>query len=168
VLSSIQNYSPKVELHFLLPSSHLSWFYHKNLTYPISYCHNVPIYRTYHKSAENSDRLMLFQVLTAKSVKMAVFWGVAPCSLVEVYCRFRGAYCLHHHSDALATQYNIPSSITSLFVAETGGRSAPVHYGSNRCWAMTSQSVPRGSWIEVYFCRFRGQTAHRRDKPRCW
>jgi hypothetical protein len=28
--------------------------------------------------------------------KMAVFWFVAPCSLVEVYRRFRGAYCLHH------------------------------------------------------------------------
>jgi hypothetical protein len=26
---------------------------------------------------------------------MAVFWDVAPCSLVEVYRRFRGAYCLH-------------------------------------------------------------------------
>jgi hypothetical protein len=35
-----------------------------------------------------------FQVLTATSVKMAVFWVVAPCSLVEVYLRFRGAYCL--------------------------------------------------------------------------
>jgi hypothetical protein len=28
---------------------------------------------------------------------MAVFWVVAPCSLVEVYRRFRGACCLHHH-----------------------------------------------------------------------
>jgi hypothetical protein len=27
---------------------------------------------------------------------MAVFWVVAPCSLVEVYRSFRGAYCLHH------------------------------------------------------------------------
>jgi hypothetical protein len=30
--------------------------------------------------------------------KMAVFWDVAPCSLVEVYQRFRGACCLHQHS----------------------------------------------------------------------
>jgi hypothetical protein len=29
-------------------------------------------------------------------VKMAVFWIVAPCSLVEVYQRFRGPCCLHH------------------------------------------------------------------------
>jgi hypothetical protein len=30
------------------------------------------------------------------NVKMDVFWVVAPCSLVEVYQRFRGPYCLHH------------------------------------------------------------------------
>jgi hypothetical protein len=28
--------------------------------------------------------------------KMAIFWVVAPCCLVEVYRRFRGAYCLHY------------------------------------------------------------------------
>jgi hypothetical protein len=27
--------------------------------------------------------------------KMVVFWVVAPCSLVEVYRRFRGPCCLH-------------------------------------------------------------------------
>jgi hypothetical protein len=27
---------------------------------------------------------------------MAVFWVVEPCSLVEVYQRFRGVCCLHH------------------------------------------------------------------------
>jgi hypothetical protein len=27
---------------------------------------------------------------------MAVFWVLAPCSLVEVCRRFRGACCLHH------------------------------------------------------------------------
>jgi hypothetical protein len=31
-------------------------------------------------------------------MKMAVFWVVAQCSLVEVYQRFRGACCLHHQS----------------------------------------------------------------------
>jgi hypothetical protein len=29
-------------------------------------------------------------------MKIAVFWVVAPCSLVEVYQRFRGPCCLHH------------------------------------------------------------------------
>jgi hypothetical protein len=33
-------------------------------------------------------------------LKMAVFWVVAPCSLVEVYQRFRGPCCLHHQGDA--------------------------------------------------------------------
>jgi hypothetical protein len=32
---------------------------------------------------------MRFEVLTAAGTKMAVFWVVAPCSLVEVYRRFR-------------------------------------------------------------------------------
>jgi hypothetical protein len=30
---------------------------------------------------------------------MAVFWVVVPCSLVEVYERFRGPCCLHHQGD---------------------------------------------------------------------
>jgi hypothetical protein len=40
-----------------------------------------------------------FEVLTAVSMKMAVFWVVAPCSLVEVYQRFGGPCCLHHQGD---------------------------------------------------------------------
>jgi hypothetical protein len=36
--------------------------------------------------------------------KMAVFWVVAPCSLVEVYQRFRGPCCLHHQGDEIALQ----------------------------------------------------------------
>jgi hypothetical protein len=40
-----------------------------------------------------------FEVLTAVSTKMAVFWVVAPCSLVEVYQCFRGPCCLHHQGD---------------------------------------------------------------------
>jgi hypothetical protein len=36
--------------------------------------------------------LVGFEVLTAVSTKMAVFWVVAPCSLVEVYQRFGGPH----------------------------------------------------------------------------
>jgi hypothetical protein len=32
-------------------------------------------------------------------MKMAVFWNAAPCSLAEMYRRFRGAYCLHYQGD---------------------------------------------------------------------
>jgi hypothetical protein len=36
-----------------------------------------------------------FEVLTAMSTKMAVFWVAAPCNLVEVYQRFRDPCYLH-------------------------------------------------------------------------
>jgi hypothetical protein len=32
-------------------------------------------------------------------LKMTDFWDVAPCSLVEIYQRFRGAYCLHYEGN---------------------------------------------------------------------
>jgi hypothetical protein len=35
------------------------------------------------------------EVLTEASMKLTVFWDVALCTLVEVFRRFRGAYCLH-------------------------------------------------------------------------
>jgi hypothetical protein len=35
----------------------------------------------------------------AASMMMAVFWVVEPCSLIEVYRRFKGAFCLHHQGD---------------------------------------------------------------------
>jgi hypothetical protein len=38
---------------------------------------------------ENVNRVVGFEVLTAVCTKMVVFWVVAPCSLVEVYQRFR-------------------------------------------------------------------------------
>jgi hypothetical protein len=44
---------------------------------------------------EEYDMYVRFQVLTAASVKMDVFWLVAPYSLSEVYLRFRGVRCLH-------------------------------------------------------------------------
>jgi hypothetical protein len=36
-------------------------------------------------------------------MKIAVFWVVAPCSLVEVYQRFRGPCCLHHQGESQKT-----------------------------------------------------------------
>jgi hypothetical protein len=35
-----------------------------------------------------------FQVLTAASLKMTVFWDVESCKLIETDRRFRGVYCL--------------------------------------------------------------------------
>jgi hypothetical protein len=45
----------------------------------------------------NRIGLVRFEVLTAASIKMTVFWVVAPYSVVEVYRRFRGACCLHNY-----------------------------------------------------------------------
>jgi hypothetical protein len=36
-------------------------------------------------------------------LKMTIFWDDVPCSLAEVYWRFRGAYCLHHLFAAVRT-----------------------------------------------------------------
>jgi hypothetical protein len=53
----------------------------------------------------NNETFVGFEVLTAASMKTAVFWVVAPCSVVEVYQRFRDAYCLHHQGDDGARKY---------------------------------------------------------------
>jgi hypothetical protein len=41
---------------------------------------------------ENSIQFVRFEVFMATSMKMAVFWDVVPCSLVDIDQRFRGAY----------------------------------------------------------------------------
>jgi hypothetical protein len=58
--------------------------------------HNAKVHRTRVETvcSGTTPFQTIFQVLTAASVKMTVFWDVAPCSLGEVYRRFRGAYCL--------------------------------------------------------------------------
>jgi hypothetical protein len=38
-------------------------------------------------------------------MKMTTFWDIAPCSLVEVDRRFRGAYCLHYRPDDGGSMY---------------------------------------------------------------
>jgi hypothetical protein len=52
------------------------------------------VYRPYYRIQFRSE--VGFEVLTAVSTKIAVLWVVAPCSLVDVYQRFRGPCCLHH------------------------------------------------------------------------
>jgi hypothetical protein len=49
--------------------------------------------------------MVRFQVRMAASMKMTVFWDVAPCSLVEMYRRIRDAYCLHHQGNELFSLY---------------------------------------------------------------
>jgi hypothetical protein len=46
------------------------------------------------------DFLLLFLALKYRiNLKMMAFWDIALCSLVEVYRRFRGAYCLHRRDE---------------------------------------------------------------------
>jgi hypothetical protein len=52
-------------------------------------------------TCENSSIHVRFQVLTAASMKRRVLWDVAPCSLVGVDRRLRGAYCLHRQGHEL-------------------------------------------------------------------
>jgi hypothetical protein len=44
---------------------------------------------------------MRFQVFVATNVKIAVFWDMAHCSLVETDRYFRGDYCLYHQAIAI-------------------------------------------------------------------
>jgi hypothetical protein len=44
--------------------------------------------RNYCIEAKNNIKKVGFDVLTAVGTKMAVFWFVALCSLVEIYQRF--------------------------------------------------------------------------------
>lgn len=39
------------------------------------------------------------QVIRAASVKMIIFWNIAPCSLSAADRRFGGAYCLNCQGD---------------------------------------------------------------------
>jgi hypothetical protein len=56
--------------------------------------------------------------------KMAVFWVVAPCSLVETYRRFRGACCLHNQEIDLKIEA-ASTSETSINFYQTTLRNNP-------------------------------------------
>jgi hypothetical protein len=43
-------------------------------------------------------------------MNMAVFWDVAPCSLIDTDRTFRGAYCLHQHHGATSQEIEIFST----------------------------------------------------------
>jgi hypothetical protein len=53
-------------------------------------------------------------------MKMALFWVVAPCSMVEVYRCFNGACCLRHQGEAAAR-----TSETSVKLYKTTRRNNP-------------------------------------------
>jgi hypothetical protein len=40
-----------------------------------------------------------YEVPTEARINLAVFWVVAPCSLIEAYRCFKGTCCPHHQGD---------------------------------------------------------------------
>jgi hypothetical protein len=47
---------------------------------------------------------------------VAVFWVVAPRSLVDDYRRFRGAYGLYHQGDEFTKLHGATSQKTAIFI----------------------------------------------------
>lgn len=62
----------------------------------VTYCPRLQSRREASRSnLPTVDNCVGLQVLTEMAMNNTVFWGVTPCSLIEVYRRFRGTYCLH-------------------------------------------------------------------------
>jgi hypothetical protein len=53
--------------------------------------------------------------LTAANMKMAVFWVVTPCSLVEVYQRFRGTCYLRHQGDGMMEAASTSETLVNFY-----------------------------------------------------
>jgi hypothetical protein len=49
---------------------------------------------------------------------MAVFWDVAPCSLVDIDRRFRGDYCFHYQGDEALRLHGTTSLKTAVVMQE--------------------------------------------------
>jgi hypothetical protein len=56
-----------------------------------------------HNQCRPKTRHIKFYFFKLEHVKMAVFWVVAPCNLVEIYQRFRCPRCLHHQGSSVHT-----------------------------------------------------------------
>jgi hypothetical protein len=84
---------------------------------------------------EGDFKVIRFQVLKAASMKMSVFWVVAPCSLAEVYRRFRISCYLHHQGALDFKVIQEVSAILSITVFRTTalfGISVCAWRGANR------------------------------------
>jgi hypothetical protein len=66
--------------------------------------------------------------LSSLCFKTTAFWDIAPCILVEIDRRFRGAYCLHHQGDESSyclMMGAVRISETSVYFNETTWRCIP-------------------------------------------
>jgi hypothetical protein len=76
-------------------------------------------------------------------VKIRAFWDVAPCSLIGVHRRLKGAYCLHHQDD----EYYIMMGTTSIIalMIEAVRTSETSVYSYETTW----RYIPEGSNLRV-------------------
>jgi hypothetical protein len=79
-----------LELNFLLSPNVMYTYIH-------TYIHTNTCISTYVVRIYTYKRTI--KLIEGVKMKMAVFWDVAPCSLVDNDRRFRGAYCQYHHLD---------------------------------------------------------------------
>jgi hypothetical protein len=101
------------------------------------------------------------------SMKMAVFWVVAPCSLVEVYRRFRGACCLSYQRPADRSTnhlWNVGTLLSDYTVEQLTGQPSK-HF----ClypfivyitWNKKKRSYSRTSWFFIFTLLQRFPTFH--------
>jgi hypothetical protein len=59
---------------------------------------NIPFYLIHHYVVLLWNK-MTFELLMVMSMKMAIYWNAAQCTLIQIEQCFRGAYCLHHQGD---------------------------------------------------------------------
>jgi hypothetical protein len=78
-------------------------------------------------------RIVGFEVLTAVSTKTTVFWVVVPCSLVEVYQRYRGA------ADSIIRV------ITLMMLAARTSETLANFYQTTRCYNPEDSHLYEGS-----------------------
>jgi hypothetical protein len=65
-------------------------------------------------------------------MKMAVFWVVAPCRLVQVHRRFGGPYCFHHQGDDGPGCGGSHRSVDGGSTVETSETSVHLHQSTRR------------------------------------
>jgi hypothetical protein len=89
-------------------------------------------------------------------MKMVVCRVVAPCSLVEVYRRFRGACCLHHRRHGGKTQ---KTSIFTLAAVRISNRTGIIDLS---CWPLKFNIILKWGFIqgtlsfEIFWVQFTG------------
>jgi hypothetical protein len=73
---------------------------------------------------------------------MAVFWVVAPCSLLEIYQRFRGPCCVHHQGDDI-------KFIALMMEAARSSETLVNFYQTTQCYNPEDSHLQNGSLVDA-------------------